>query len=120
MDATKPYEFIGFGAMDATKPYEFIGFGAVSVRAGRLGVFLYLYWTFFDFVSIRELFGMSGGPRSRPWGVDCGPGEGCSEGVRGAHPYKGNTTVSPGLGRILKSRPNIGLRVPEGQKVDNK
>ncbi len=28
MDATKPYEFIGFGAMDATKPYEFIGFGA--------------------------------------------------------------------------------------------
>ncbi len=28
MDATKPYEFIGFGAMDATKPYEFIGCGA--------------------------------------------------------------------------------------------
>ena len=26
MDATKPYESIGFGAMDATKPYEFIGF----------------------------------------------------------------------------------------------
>ncbi len=24
---TKPYEFIGFGAMDVTKPYEFIGFG---------------------------------------------------------------------------------------------
>ena len=22
MDATKPYEFIGFGAMDVTKPYE--------------------------------------------------------------------------------------------------
>ncbi len=30
MDATKPYEFIGFGAMDATKPYEFIGFGATD------------------------------------------------------------------------------------------
>ena len=30
MDATKPYEFIGFGAMDATKPYEFIGFGAMD------------------------------------------------------------------------------------------
>jgi hypothetical protein len=26
MDATKPYEFIGFGAMDATKPYKFIVF----------------------------------------------------------------------------------------------
>ncbi len=24
MDATKPYKFIGFGAMDATKPYKFI------------------------------------------------------------------------------------------------
>ncbi len=31
MDATKPYEFIGFGAMDATKPYKFIGFGAMDV-----------------------------------------------------------------------------------------
>jgi hypothetical protein len=31
MDATKPYEFIGFGTMDATKPYEFIGFGAMNV-----------------------------------------------------------------------------------------
>ncbi len=28
MDVTKPYEFIGFGAMYVTKPYEFIGFGA--------------------------------------------------------------------------------------------
>jgi hypothetical protein len=28
MDVTKPYKFMGFGAMDATKPYEFIGFGA--------------------------------------------------------------------------------------------
>ena len=26
MDATKPYEFIGFGVMDATKPYEFTWF----------------------------------------------------------------------------------------------
>jgi hypothetical protein len=30
MDATKPYEFTGFGAMDATKPYEFIGFWATD------------------------------------------------------------------------------------------
>ena len=30
MDATKPYEFIGFGAMDATKPYEFMRFGAMD------------------------------------------------------------------------------------------
>ncbi len=28
---TKPYEFIGFGAMEVTKPYEFIGFGAMEV-----------------------------------------------------------------------------------------
>ncbi len=28
MDVTNPREFIGFGAMDVTKPYEFIGFGA--------------------------------------------------------------------------------------------
>ena len=26
-DVTKPYKFIGFGAMDATKPYKFIRFG---------------------------------------------------------------------------------------------
>ena len=31
MDVTKPYTFIGFGAMDVTKPYEFIGFGAMGV-----------------------------------------------------------------------------------------
>ncbi len=31
MDVTKPYEFIGLGAMDVTKPYEFIGFGAMDV-----------------------------------------------------------------------------------------
>ncbi len=28
---TKPYKFIGFGAMDVTKPYKFIGFGAMDV-----------------------------------------------------------------------------------------
>ncbi len=27
---TKPYEFIGFGAMEVTKPSEFIGFGAIN------------------------------------------------------------------------------------------
>ncbi len=31
MDATKPYEFIGFGAMEVTKPYKFIGLGAMEV-----------------------------------------------------------------------------------------
>ncbi len=30
MDVTKPYKFIGFGAMDVTKPYKFIGFGATT------------------------------------------------------------------------------------------
>ncbi len=37
MDVTKPYEFIGFGAMDVTKPYEFIGFGAfVVLNTGQI------------------------------------------------------------------------------------
>ena len=31
MDVTKPYKFIGFGAMDVTKPYKFIGFGALEL-----------------------------------------------------------------------------------------
>ena len=31
MVATKPYEFIGLGAMEVTKPYKFIGFGAMEV-----------------------------------------------------------------------------------------
>jgi hypothetical protein len=53
---------IGFWAMDVTKPYDFI---------------------FFDFASIRELIGMAGRPRSRPLGVDPGPGGGGSEGIRG-------------------------------------
>ena len=30
MEVTKPYTFIGFGAMEVTKPYKFIGFGALS------------------------------------------------------------------------------------------
>jgi hypothetical protein len=25
MEVTKPYKFIGFGAMEVTKPYKFIG-----------------------------------------------------------------------------------------------
>ncbi len=33
MEVTKPYEFIGFGAMEVTKPYDFIGFGAMERRA---------------------------------------------------------------------------------------
>ncbi len=37
MAVTKPYEFIGFGAMDVTKPYKSIGFGA---KAGRRAVAL--------------------------------------------------------------------------------
>ncbi len=28
---TKPYKFIGFGAMEVTKLYKFIGFGAMEV-----------------------------------------------------------------------------------------
>ena len=31
MAVTKPYKFIGFGAMAVTKPYNFIGFGAMAV-----------------------------------------------------------------------------------------
>ncbi len=29
---TKPYEFIGFGAMEVTNTYEFIGFGAIVAK----------------------------------------------------------------------------------------
>ena len=29
--STKPYQFVGFGAMDVTKPYKFIRFGATDV-----------------------------------------------------------------------------------------
>ena len=36
MDVTKPYEFIGFGAMDVTKPYRFKGFGAMDVTSGHV------------------------------------------------------------------------------------
>ncbi len=32
MYGTKPYEFVGFGAMDATRPYEFIGFGVIKTQ----------------------------------------------------------------------------------------
>ncbi len=35
---TKPYEFIGFGAMDVTRPYKSIGFGAEGSLAGFVGV----------------------------------------------------------------------------------
>jgi hypothetical protein len=31
MDVTKPYEFIGFGAMDVTNSYKSIRFGAMDV-----------------------------------------------------------------------------------------
>jgi hypothetical protein len=31
MEDTKPYNFIGFGAMEDTKPYKFTGFGAMEV-----------------------------------------------------------------------------------------
>ncbi len=35
MDVTKPYKFIGFGAIDVTKPYKFIGFGAIDALGQR-------------------------------------------------------------------------------------
>ncbi len=37
MDVTKPYKFIGFGAMDVTKSYRFIGFGAMDVTKAPAG-----------------------------------------------------------------------------------
>ncbi len=36
MEVTKPHKFIGFGAMEVTKPYQFIGFGAMEA-IGFLG-----------------------------------------------------------------------------------
>ncbi len=40
MDVTKPYEFIGFGAMDVTKPYEFIWFYTGREKSGIFGMLL--------------------------------------------------------------------------------
>ncbi len=61
------------------------GFAAVHAqRAGLLEAFLFFSSSFFDFLPIRELFGMAARPRSRPLGVDQGPGRGCPEGVPGA------------------------------------
>ncbi len=37
---TKPYNFIGFGAMDVTKPYKFIGFGLKAVWLDFFSAFL--------------------------------------------------------------------------------
>ncbi len=31
MEVTKPYKFIGFGAMEVTKPYKVIGFGVFGL-----------------------------------------------------------------------------------------
>ncbi len=31
VDVTKPYEFMGFGAIDVTKPFKSIRFGAIDV-----------------------------------------------------------------------------------------
>ncbi len=42
----------------------------------------YVYWSFFDLLSIRTWIGMAGRPRSRTFGVDCGSVEEASEWVR--------------------------------------
>ncbi len=62
-----------------------LGPGGDGIRLFDLDVWriFVFYWSFVDFVSIRELFGMAGGPRSRPLGVDSGPGGGGSEEVGG-------------------------------------
>jgi hypothetical protein len=36
MDVTKPYKFIRFGAMDVTRPYKFIGFGAMGIPGNQV------------------------------------------------------------------------------------
>ncbi len=59
-----------------------------AFRSVRLGLVLYVYWSFFGCVAIGELFGMSGRPRCRPLGVSPGPGTEVRRGVRGApEPY---------------------------------
>ncbi len=52
MDVTKPYKFIGFGAMDVTKTYKFIGFGALTACA-------------------RSAHGLVSGPRGPSPGPHC-------------------------------------------------
>ncbi len=50
MEVTKPYKFIGFGAMEVTKPYKFIGFGVMEatlpkISAGARGAHVRLIWS---------------------------------------------------------------------------
>ncbi len=55
LDVTKPYKFIGFGAMDVTKPYKFIGFGAMDVTKP------------YKFIGFGATTGNSALPRDRRW-----------------------------------------------------
>jgi hypothetical protein len=41
---SKPYEFMGFGAMDVTKPYEFIGLCYAILLPGRKSAFRDGFW----------------------------------------------------------------------------
>ncbi len=70
MDATKPYKFIGFGAIDATKPYEFIRFGVMS--AHKLAK--YTYQAFGHGRTYILIFAPWGAPAPqlyRVWGHGC-------------------------------------------------
>ncbi len=44
MDVTKPYKFIGFGAIAITKPYKFIGFGAIAITKPKFGSRSMQFW----------------------------------------------------------------------------
>ena len=58
MEVTKPYEFIGFGAMDVTKPYKCIGFGAMEITKP---------YEFIGFEGeLRSLWGSEGPQHLRP------------------------------------------------------
>ncbi len=43
---TKPYTFIGFGALGIAKPYGFIGFGALGVTNQMVKHMFFWFWVF--------------------------------------------------------------------------
>ena len=52
---SKPYEFIGFGAMDVTKPYKFIGFG--DIHGPKPYKFIGFRWAFISQTPVLSIGG---------------------------------------------------------------
>ena len=62
MNGTKPYNFIGFGAMDVTKPYAYIGFGAMDVTTP----YAFTWFGAMDVAKSYEIIGFGAMPVTKP------------------------------------------------------